>query len=95
MQVQVTRQQGSGRFNLVTRWRRSYRKSQTNQVWYLLTNLVCLEAALNSYAKRFSTEPMFKDLKKGGYNMESYRATGQRFQALVLLVAIAYLHWTV
>ena len=33
---------------------------------------------------------MFRDFKSGGYNLESCRATGRRFQALVLLVAIAY-----
>ena len=90
VQVQVTQQQGFGRFNLVTRWKRTYRQSKANQVWYLLTNLDCLDNALKSYAKRFAIEPMFKDFKTGGYNLESCRATGQRFQALVLLVAIAY-----
>ena len=33
---------------------------------------------------------MFRDFKTGGYSLESCRATEQRFQALVLLVAIAY-----
>ncbi len=54
VQVQVTQQQGFGRFNLVTRWKRVYRQSKANQVWYLLTNLTDLETAFNSYAKRFS-----------------------------------------
>lgn len=90
VQVQVTQHQGFGRFNLVTRWKRVYRHSKANQVWYLLTNLDDLETALNSYAKRFSIEPMFKDFKTGGYNLEDCRATGQRFLALVLLIAIAY-----
>lgn len=90
VQVQVTQQQGFGRFNLVTRWKRVYRQNKANQVWYLLTNLEHLETALNSYAQRFSIEPMFKDFKSGGYNLESCQATGQRFHALVLLVAMAY-----
>lgn len=90
VQVQVTQQQGFGRFNVVTRWKRVYRQAKANQAWYLLTNLDCLEAALDSYAKRFSIESMFKDFKTGGYNLETCRAIGQRFQALVLLVAIAY-----
>lgn len=90
VQVQVTQQQGFGRLNLVTRWKRVYRNSKANQVWYLLTNLDCLDTALRSYVKRFSIEPMFKDFKTGGYNLENCRATGQRFLALVLLVAIAY-----
>lgn len=90
VQVQVTQQQGFGRFNLVTRWKRAYRQNKANQVWYLLTNLESLDTALDSYAKRFSIEPMFRDFKTGGYNLESCRATGQRFVALVLLVAMAY-----
>jgi hypothetical protein len=90
VQVQVTQQQGFGRFNLVTHWRRVYRHSKANQVWHLLTNLNDLDTALSSYAKRFSIEPMFRDFKTGGYNLRTCRATGQRFLALVLLVAIAY-----
>ena len=46
VQVQVTQQQGFGRFNLVTQWKRVYRNHQANEVWYLLTNLESLEAAL-------------------------------------------------
>ncbi|MEP0914434.1 hypothetical protein NDI45_26375 [Leptolyngbya sp. GB1-A1] len=90
VQVQVMQQQGFGCFNLVTRWKRVYRQSKANQVWYPLTNLNDLETALESDAKRWSIEPMFRDFKTGGYNLESCRATGQRFLALVLLVAIAY-----
>jgi len=90
VQVQVTQQQGFGHFNLVTRWKRVYRQSKANQVWYLLTNLNDLETAMSSYAKRWSIEPMFRDFKSGGYNLENCRALGQRFLALVLLVAIAY-----
>ena len=68
VQVQVTQQQGFGRFNLVTRWKRVYRDHQANQVWYFLTDLESLEAALESYVNRFSIEPMFRDLKSGGYS---------------------------
>lgn len=90
VQVQVTQQQGFGRFNLVTRWQRVYRQGKANQVWYLLTNLDTLEDALNCYAKRFSIEPMFKDFKSGGYHLEDTQLTGQRFLAILLLIAIAY-----
>lgn len=71
VQVQVTQQQGFGRFNLVTRWKRAYRQNKANQVWYLLTNLDCLETALESYAKRFSIEESFLDLKSNGFNLEA------------------------
>ncbi len=33
---------------------------------------------------------MFRDFKSGGYNLENCRLTGQRFLAIVLLIAIAY-----
>lgn len=90
VQVQVTQQQGFGRFNLVTRWKRGYRHHPSNEVWYLLTNLESLEAALQSYSKRFSIEPMFRDFKTGGYNLENCQLKGQRFLAIVLLIAMAY-----
>lgn len=88
--VQVTQQHGFGRFNLATRWKRVYNHQQANQVWYLLTNLDSLELALKHYASRFSIEPMFRDFKSGGYCMEATQATGERFLALVLLIAMAY-----
>ena len=90
VKVQVTRQTGFGRFNLATRWKRVYRASKANQVWYLLTNLDTLELALKHYAARFSIEAMFRDFKSGGYNMEATQVNDERFLALVLLIAMAY-----
>jgi hypothetical protein len=90
VQVQVTQQQGFGRFNLATRWKRVYRDGKANQLWYLLTNLDTLELALDAYASRFGIEPMFRDFKSGGYCMEATQANGERFLALVLLIAMAY-----
>lgn len=90
VQVQVTQQQGFGRFNLVTRWKRVYRQGKANQVWYLLTDLDTLDDALQCYSKRFAVEPMFKDFKSGGYNLEDTQLSGQRFLVIVLLIAIAY-----
>jgi hypothetical protein len=90
VQVQVTQRQGFGRFNLVSRWKRVYRQNQANQVWYLLTNLETLEAALACYSKRFSIEPMFRDFKSGGYNLEKCQLQGQRFLGIVLLIAMSY-----
>ena len=88
--VQVTQQQGFGRFNLVTRWKRVYRQGKANQVWYLLTDLDTLDDALEGYSKRFTVEPMFRDFKSGGYNLEDTQLGGQRFLAIVLLIVIAY-----
>lgn len=75
VQVQVTQQQGFGRFNWVTRWKRVYRDHKANEVWYLLTNLDNLETALQCYSNRFSIEPMFRDFKSGGYNLQDCRLT--------------------
>jgi Transposase DDE domain len=88
--VQVTQQQGFGRFNLASRWKRVYRSDKATQVWYLLTNLDTLELALSAYASRFCIEPMFRDFKSGGYCMEATQANDERFLALVLLIAMAY-----
>jgi hypothetical protein len=90
VQVQVTQQQGFGRFNLVTRWKRLHHRDKANEVWYLLTNLETLEEALASYSKRFSIEPMFRNFKSGGYNLEKCYLKGHRFLAVVLLIAMAY-----
>ena len=35
-------------------------------------------------------EEMFRDFKKGGYNLEITQVTGDRLIALILLIAIAY-----
>lgn len=90
VQVQVTQRQGFGRFNLVTRWKRVYRQEKANEVWHLLTNLATLEEALACYANRFAIEPMFRDFKSGGYNLEKCQLQGHRFLAVVLLIAMAY-----
>lgn len=83
VQVQVTQQQGFGRFNWVTRWQRVDRNHPANEVWYRFTNLESLEAALECDSKRFSIAPMFKDFKSGGYNREDTQLTGQRFWAIL------------
>lgn len=90
VQVKVTQQKGFGKFNLATRWKRVYRSNQANQVWYLLTNLDSLEDTLALYRQRFAIEPMFRDFKSGGYDLESCHANAQRLSALLVLIAIAY-----
>lgn len=90
VQVKVTQQKGFGKFNLATRWKRVYRSGAANQVWYLLTNLERLEDALRLYSLRFSIEPMFRDYKSGGYDLEACHASSKRLSALLVLIAIAY-----
>jgi hypothetical protein len=44
--------------------------------WYILTNLGTLSAATSAYSKRMGIEEMFRDFKKGGYNLELTQVTG-------------------
>ncbi|WP_263975192.1 hypothetical protein [Leptolyngbya sp. 7M] len=37
------------------------------------------------YGKRFSIEPMFRDFKSGGYDLEACHASAQRLSALLVL----------
>lgn len=90
VQIQVTQTQGFGKFNLVTRWKRTYRDSATDQLWYLLTNLEDADTALHLYRKRFRIEPMFRNYKRGGYDLEACHANAKRTSALLVLIAIAY-----
>ena len=55
-----------------------------------MTNLRDLESAVLAYKKRFRIEEMFRDFKKGGYNLEGTHVIGDRLIVLVLLIAIAY-----
>lgn len=90
VQIQVTQTQGFGKFNLVTRWKRTYRDSDTDQIWYLLTNLEDADTALQLYRKRFRIEPMFRTYKRGGDDLEACHANANRTTALLVLIAIAY-----
>lgn len=89
-QVQVTKQQGFGKFDLAAYWQRNYRGKKADEPWYILTNLSSLEAALTAFKARFGIEAMFKDCKSGGYNLEASHACDERLIRLVLLIAIAY-----
>jgi hypothetical protein len=60
--VQVTQQKGFGHFNLALRWKRPSSTAQSNEVWYLLTDLESLNDALETHTRRFSTEPLFREM---------------------------------
>ena len=89
-QVKVTKTKGFGAGHVVGKWKRHYQGFAPNEPWFILTNLNSLDAAISAYQKRFSIEEMFRDLKSGGYCLESCRLEGKRFMAMFLLVAIAY-----
>lgn len=63
--------------------------------WFILTNFDNLESAISAYKQRFDIEEMFRDFKKGGYNLEDTNVEGTRFISLVLLIAIAYTSATI
>lgn len=88
--LQVTKQEGFGRFNLAGYYPRKYRGKVEPSGWYLLTNLSSKSAAIKAFKQRSGIEAMFRDGKTGGYNLESTHSSGQRLVALILLVAIAY-----
>ena len=88
--VTFTKEQGFGQFNLAAQWSRKSKKKNLNEGWYILTNLDNLAAALAAYKARSGIEAMFKDCKSGGYNLESCKASLERLNRIVLLIAIAY-----
>jgi hypothetical protein len=90
LQTQVTQKRGFGKHNLVLRQKRDYRQSNSEDAWYLLTNLVDADQTLKAYSSRFCIEPLFKDYKFGGYHLEECHADLHRFSALLVLIAIAY-----
>lgn len=91
-EVAFTKEQGFERFNLAAHWQKKSKKNPWNEGWYILTNLDSLAAALNAYKARSGIEAMFKDCKSGGYNLEDCKASEERLNRIVLLIAIAYTH---
>jgi len=63
--------------------------------WFILTNFETLELAIAVYKRRFNIEEMFRDFKKGGYNLEDTNVCGDRLISLILLIAIAYTSATI
>ena len=78
-------------FNLAGKWLGKYRNFTTKEPWYILTSLADLQAAVDTYAKRFGIEEMFRDFKGGGYNLEKTNLTGDRLSKLLILLSLAYL----
>jgi hypothetical protein len=89
-EVNVTKQQGFGTFNVACKWKRKYRGFAPDEAWYILTNFTSVEESIKSYQKRFCIEEMFRDLKEGGYSLEAAKVEGDRLHRLILLIAIAY-----
>jgi hypothetical protein len=88
--TKVTKTKQAVGFDLVGKWQRKYRGTVATEGWFILTNLGSLDAAIKAYTKRFGIEEMFRDFKKGGYNLEGTNVNGQRLISLLILIAIAY-----
>lgn len=86
----VTLKKGFGRFNVACKYQDKDLGWAPEEPWYILTNLEGLTAAIKTYKRRFDIEEMFRDFKRGGYNLEATNVEGERLIALILLIAIAY-----
>lgn len=88
--VKLTKSKGFESANIAAKWKRSYRDKSAEEAWFILTNLVDLKTALSAYKKRFGIEEMFRDYKRGGYNLESTGLNNERLIALIILITLAY-----
>jgi hypothetical protein len=88
--VKVTKQKDFNGFNVAGLWQRKLLGVTPEEGWFILTNLASLELAITAYKQRFDIEEMFRDFKKGGYNLEDTSVAGERLIVLIMLIAIAY-----
>jgi hypothetical protein len=93
--VKVTKSKGFFSFNVACKWKRKINGVAPKEGWFILTSFDSLESAISAYKQRFDIEEMFRDFKKGGYNLEDTNVGGERFLTLVLLIAIAYTSATI
>ena len=77
-------------FDLAAKWVKKHHGLTSEEGWFILTNLGSLTSAIAADQKRFGIEEMFRDFKKGGYNLEGTKVTGQRLVSLLILISIAY-----
>jgi hypothetical protein len=77
-------------FALACKWRRNSGKYQVKEAWFILTDLRSLPAAINAYKQRMGIEEMFRDCKKGGYDIEGTSLKGNRLINMILLMTLAY-----
>ena len=83
--VKVTKTRGFMSFNVACKWKRKINGVAPVEGWFILTDFETLESAISAYKQRFNIEEMFRDFKKGGYNLEDSNLEGTRFISLVLL----------
>ncbi|EAZ92543.1 transposase, partial [Crocosphaera chwakensis] len=88
--VKVTKTRGLAGSKIVGKWKRRYRGVDTKEAWFIITNLKSLDETIDAYKKRFEIEEMFRDFKKGGYDLERTKLTGHRLSSLIILITLAY-----
>lgn len=88
--VKVTKTKGFVGGNVAGKWKGKYRGMTAEEGWFILTNLTSLDEAITAYKKRRGIEEMFRDFKKGGYDLERTKLTGHRLTSLILLITLAY-----
>ncbi len=88
--VKVTKTRGFTGSNIVAKWKRRYRGVETEEAWFIITNLKSLDETIEAYKKRFGIEEMFRDFKKGGYDLERTKLTGHRLTSAIILITLAY-----
>lgn len=93
--VKVTKMKGFRSFNVACKWKRKILGVAPKEGWFICTNFATLPLAIAAYKQRFRIEGMFRDLKKGGYNLEDTNVSGDRLIVLILLIAIAYTSTTI
>lgn len=87
--VRVTRQQ-AGPAHFLAYW-----APGEAEPWYLLSDQPVGRHTWRGYRRRFWTEPMYRDFKSYGWDIETSRITDpQRFARLLLGIALAYV-WLV
>jgi hypothetical protein len=92
--VKITKTKGFGPINLATKWKKNSCKKKSKEAWFIMTSLGSISEAIRAYSQRMGIEEMFRDFKKGGYNLESTGLRNDRLLVLVLLITFAYVEAT-
>ena len=88
--VKITKTKGFTGGNIAAIRKGKYRGMTAEEAMCILTNLNGLEPGSATYQKRMGIEEMFRDFKKGGYDLERSKLTGHRLISLILLITLAY-----
>ncbi|MEI6380390.1 MAG: hypothetical protein WCO81_05835 [Cyanobacteriota bacterium ELA615] len=82
--IKLTKSKGFEPVNLAAKWKKTYQNKKTKEPWFIMKSLGSLSEATQAYSQRMGIEEMFRDFKKGGYNLES---TGLRNDIAIEFIA--------